>query len=60
MQIESLLKQDPEEAFLFLERKVNSKFPLSPEHAKVSEYFRADLGAPSFGLPFVFLDLNLF
>src|SRR3989344_3569708 len=58
MQIESLLKQDPEEAFLFLERKVNSKFPLSPEHAKVSEYFRADLGAPSFGLPFVFLEQN--
>ncbi len=56
MFIDSLLEQDPEEVFLFLERKVNSKFPLSSEHAKVSGYFRADLGAPSFGLPFVLLN----
>lgn len=55
MLIDSLLRQDPEEVFLFLERKVNCKFPLSPEYAKVSEYFRADLGVPSFSLPFIFL-----
>src|SRR4030042_1627197 len=56
MLLRNLLVGNPEEIFLYLERRVNSKFPLSGPYTGVPACYRADLGAESYPLPFVNLE----
>src|SRR3989344_784874 len=52
MLLETILSSNREDVFIYLERKVNARFPLGGEFADVPEEYRADIGAPSYKLPY--------
>jgi len=52
MLLQNLLKGNPEEVFIYLERNVNSRFPLQQEYIEVPDSYRPDIGADIFELPF--------
>lgn len=56
MLFESLLKKNPEEVFIYLERNVNARFPLQGEFVDVPEVYRPDIGEEKFEIPFSILE----